>query len=1010
MAAAVFVNLPMRPASAKGAHAEHSAVVPPEVNHQGDRIQDLVQTEDAASMTSTSAPAPETRFYFHSGYSRVGQAAQLTTSPPSFDMNPPVGDDPAYVLDVPVIDNLTRRGIYDASWFGSVEGSIETIEVDFWQKTSQELLDEEITYEVVVYVDRPTGSERYVLKELRVPYATEAAPTRVTQTFTSMYNKAGELVPLRIDPGKDKVAIAIRDQDPIPDASVIFYDSVDYPSGFTVNVPAPPGEELATPPTTDYVEPVWFEWDKTKLDVLIAPPGHGQLLNSDGALGGQGPSELTPYDNSYIRATEDSIQAWRDAVQAFGSDRLKDGLQINSYVLGRDLVPQEALQEPEVVITTGEDNPIYLGVAISTRPCLIQNNKFFFGTSFSYADMYSINAQEFGHCLGLEHVYTGSEDRDAPDPHPVLNYDALRAYYPHQLGSNSSRLQCVSNLNVAGMELVFGEALGASGGTAARIAPDRYVRMPCNGPGEDPLPPPPSPSPSPSFSPTPDPAVCTTSGASAAGTGLQWKSVSFATPERGWVASSRDIARTDDGGETWTVKHSVRSSTFLQSSYLEGVAAVGTTGVVATASGGQFVMSADDGETWRSVKHGTYLPSPAQHATLSDVDFVDAERGWAVGTFFTGISIEGAIFSSDDGGETWERQAKLPQQWLGAVDFVDQQIGYAVGGPGYRTTDGGETWTEMNDSLPGGLNAVLAASSRVAYAADFDGQIWRSDDGGDSWKDVAGFDRDVRDLAGSEGRLFAVGDNGLAATSHDGRTWRTLDIGADVGLMSVATPTPDTAVAVGNGGRVVRMACDVSQTTGMTFGAESPTSGQYSDPAAFKVVLTADDGSQVPDAPVVFELRRDDVAVRTAQARTDDSGVAVAEFSLEVEPGVYSVVATYGGGASYEGSSATSTLTVDREDSALALSVNGVGASRTVNATLTDGDAAQNRIGGRQIGFFADGVLIGCAQTDAAGVAQLQVPPRYRGAQTEFGAVFAGDLFFYGSVAGLVGGEVCPPP
>ena len=465
-------------------------------------------TPVATTPTEVSRAA-QTRYYFHDAETPLGAVDHTNNlkggRPPFFDADPPKGQIPALWHDTPGLTNAGKRGLYDPVWVGKVDGLIETLEVDFWQKTSQETGLEDITYVIELYVEAPGRYELYRFPVLSVPSAGPEVPFRVTHTFTKMFDAQGRLVPLRIDPGTADVSIDISDRDLIPDASVIVYDSVDYPSGFTVNVPPPavdPDPEPTVTPSPspsqssaeDYIEPVWFEWDTTTLDVLILPPGHGQVVNEDGVLGGEDETdELSVFENSYVRATEDSIQAWREAVQTFGSDRLKQGLSLNSYVVGRDEIPSQALEDPEVVITTGEENPYYLGVAASTRPCLIQNNKFFYGTSFSYADMYSINAQEFGHCLGLEHVYTGAEDNDAPDEHPVLDYDALRAYYPFALGSNATPLQCVSNLNVAGLELVFGEVLGGVGGEEARVSPADYRRMPCNGST--------GPSPTPSASP-----------------------------------------------------------------------------------------------------------------------------------------------------------------------------------------------------------------------------------------------------------------------------------------------------------------------------------------------------------------------------------------------------------------------------------------------------------------------------------------------------------------------------
>lgn len=201
-----------------------------------------------------------------------------------------------------------------------------------------------------------------------------------------------------------------------------------------------------------YEQPVWFQWERAELDILIVPPNHGQIYNDEGPLGGEGPAEATPA-NSYLRAMEHSIEDYRKAVARFGPRWLPKGLKLRSYVLGRDQVPQEALRNPEIVVVTDETKGPVLGIAINLRPCIVNNSKLM-AKSVTYSDMYNIMGQELGHCLGLDHVAGG-----APGD-PVLALDLLNGTYPHQPGKKDNPLHCLSNMNVAGLKVVFGPALG----------------------------------------------------------------------------------------------------------------------------------------------------------------------------------------------------------------------------------------------------------------------------------------------------------------------------------------------------------------------------------------------------------------------------------------------------------------------------------------------------------------------------------------------------------------------
>ncbi|MGH2691089.1 MAG: hypothetical protein ACRDHM_01130 [Actinomycetota bacterium] len=229
--------------------------------------------------------------------------------------------------------------------------------------------------------------------------------------------------------------------------------------------------QLSASAASTYVQPVWFTWNKATLDVLIVPPEHGQIYNSYGVLGGQGTNELTPYQNSYLRATEESAADWKQAINTFGASWLSSGLTINNYVVGRDNIPQSALTNPEIVVTSDQSKGVILGVSFSTRPCIVDNSKFFI-TSFTETDMYNISAHEYGHCLGLDHSFGQPDDS-------VITHDVIYATYNDNVGAVGTHKHCMSNLNVKGLELVFGGVFGQPSGGSASMASTSYSRISC---------------------------------------------------------------------------------------------------------------------------------------------------------------------------------------------------------------------------------------------------------------------------------------------------------------------------------------------------------------------------------------------------------------------------------------------------------------------------------------------------------------------------------------------------
>jgi hypothetical protein len=70
------------------------------------------------------------------------------------------------------------------------------------------------------------------------------------------------------------------------------------------------------------------------------------------------------------------------------------------------------------------------------------------------------------------------------------------------------------------------------------------------------------------------------------------------------------------------------------------------------------------------------LPSPEEFlrdAELSDVCFLDPDRGWAVGD-------RGVILHTKDGGRNWHLQASPVNCRLESVCFLDDRSGWIVGG------------------------------------------------------------------------------------------------------------------------------------------------------------------------------------------------------------------------------------------------------------------------------------------------------------------------------------------
>jgi photosystem II stability/assembly factor-like uncharacterized protein len=180
--------------------------------------------------------------------------------------------------------------------------------------------------------------------------------------------------------------------------------------------------------------------------------------------------------------------------------------------------------------------------------------------------------------------------------------------------------------------------------------------------------------------------------------------------------------------------------------------------------------SSDAGKTWTNVglretgRIGRILVHPAN----PDIVFA-----CALGRT-TGPQEERGVFRTTDGGKNWQRVLFVdPNTGCSGIDLDPKDPNVVMagmwqvemhtwamfsGGPGsgvYRSKDGGTTWQHLANGLPkspvGKIDVAIAPSNGKRMFALIQtpnqGSLWRSDDGGDSWK-VVSWDRRLIGRAG----------------------------------------------------------------------------------------------------------------------------------------------------------------------------------------------------------------------------------------------------------------------
>ena len=236
---------------------------------------------------------------------------------------------------------------------------------------------------------------------------------------------------------------------------------------------------------------------------------------------------------------------------------------------------------------------------------------------------------------------------------------------------------------------------------------------------------------------------------------------------------SSQVSIADSGAAEPAIPHSPLASRSL---LLDG-AAIGSH-LVVVGERGHILTSTDDGANWQ-------LAQVPIRVLLTAVHMHDPRTGWAVGH-------DAVILRTRDGGASWQLVHHAPEEERPLLDvwFRDARTGFAVGAYGYflATEDGGDTWTSRTISEDDfHLNALLPVAPHRLFIAAEAGVIYRSDDGGDSWRELPS------PYTGSWFNALALEEEQLLLLGIRGHLFRSVDKGDNW----IQIPTATTATLTG---------------------------------------------------------------------------------------------------------------------------------------------------------------------------------------------------------------------
>jgi photosystem II stability/assembly factor-like uncharacterized protein len=181
------------------------------------------------------------------------------------------------------------------------------------------------------------------------------------------------------------------------------------------------------------------------------------------------------------------------------------------------------------------------------------------------------------------------------------------------------------------------------------------------------------------------------------------------------------------------------------------------------------------------------------NSNLHSVDFVDENIGWAVGK-------DNTIFKTIDGGDTWINQSTNSNR-IYSVDFIDENIGYVVGSANIRrTTDGGNTWIIQSIGTGQALYSVFFVNKDTGWAVGYPGKILKTTDGGINW--ISQMDTISEPLYSvyflNDTIGFIAGSNLILKTTNSGQDWMVKSDNHSNSLRSIYFTDENTGYAVGS--------------------------------------------------------------------------------------------------------------------------------------------------------------------------------------------------------------------
>jgi hypothetical protein len=215
------------------------------------------------------------------------------------------------------------------------------------------------------------------------------------------------------------------------------------------------------------------------------------------------------------------------------------------------------------------------------------------------------------------------------------------------------------------------------------------------------------------------------------------------------------VCLSEDGGRTWRQSIEGMPPTAVTHVLLDLRSPVGNRTLYVAGFGRGVFKSVDGGHRWTLKNSGIQGEEPFAWRLVMDRDgvlYLVVARKTEDGSY--GNAGDGMLYRSQDGAEHWERIA-LPEGVNGpnglAIDPKEPKRLYlaawgrntpqgAVSGGVFLSEDSGQTWRNVLDRDQHVYDITLdPRRPGLVYACGFESSAWRSEDRGETWKRIRGY-------------------------------------------------------------------------------------------------------------------------------------------------------------------------------------------------------------------------------------------------------------------------------